>query len=106
MRGSLLRCLGSVERRYGTEKGQKPTKAKIEEHNAKDARDSPRPLHRQGQKPHTQKRRVSTCPMIWKSGGLKLPVGRHALGQGGAARFFPCLDRKSGSPGFARDDKF
>src|SRR5258708_138762 len=57
-------------------------------------------------KSRMQARRVSTWPIIWKSGGLKLPVGRHALGQGGAARFFPRLDCKSGSLGFARDDKF
>src|SRR5882757_3694828 len=105
MRGSLLRYLGSVERRYGTEKGQKPTKAKIEGHNSKDARDSPRPLHRQGQKPHadTACEHLANKLEIWR---IKAAGWQTRFGASGAARFFPCLDRKSGSLGFARDDKF
>src|SRR5882757_5440798 len=105
MRGSLLRYLGSVERRYGAEKDQKPTKTKIEEHNSKDARDSPRPLNKQGQKPHadTACEHLANNLEIWR---IKAAGWQTRFGARGAARFFPCLDSNSGSLRFARDGKF
>src|SRR5258708_12632959 len=100
MRGSLLRCLGSVERRYRAEKDQKPTRTKIEEHNSKGARDSPRPLHKQGQKPHadTASEHLANKLEIWriKAAGWQTPFGAT-----GAPRFFPRLHCKSGSLAFA-----